>query len=49
MTTPSTFTGNLFWLAPVALLLAASANLYAQQPISISLKGHSETPPRPAD
>ena len=32
------------WL-PLALLLLASANLYAQQPMSISLKGDSEVPP----
>jgi hypothetical protein len=31
--------------APLALLLLASANLYAQQPMSLSLKGMSEVPP----
>ena len=31
--------------APVALLLMASANLYAQQPMSITLKGSAEVPP----
>lgn len=30
---------------PLALLLLASASLYAQQPMSISLKGASEVPP----
>lgn len=30
---------------PFALLLLASANLYAQQPISISLSGDAEVPP----
>ncbi len=32
-------------VAPLALLLLASANLYAEQPMSISLKGSSEVPP----
>ena len=32
-------------LAPLALLLLASANLYAQQPMSISLAGDAEVPP----
>lgn len=32
-------------LVPFALLLLASANLYAQQPMSISLKGSAEVPP----
>jgi len=32
-------------LAPLALLLLASANLYAQQPMSISLSGAAEVPP----
>jgi len=32
-------------LLPLALLLLASASLYAQQPISISLNGASEVPP----
>ncbi|MDO9008721.1 MAG: hypothetical protein Q7U80_10930, partial [Thiobacillus sp.] len=31
--------------APFALLLMASANLYAQQPMLISLKGDAEVPP----
>lgn len=31
--------------AQLALLLLASANLYAQQPMSISLKGSTEVPP----
>jgi len=31
--------------APLALLLLASANLYAQQPMSISLNGAAEVPP----
>jgi len=31
--------------APFALLLLASANLYAQQPILISLNGDAEVPP----
>lgn len=32
-------------VAPLVLLLMASANLYAQQPLSISLKGSAEVPP----
>ncbi|HWR78183.1 MAG TPA: CHRD domain-containing protein [Thiobacillus sp.] len=32
-------------VTPLALLLLASANLYAQQPMSISLKGSAEVPP----
>jgi len=32
-------------MTPLALLLMASANLYAQQPISISLTGDAEVPP----
>ncbi|HRK77152.1 MAG TPA: CHRD domain-containing protein [Thiobacillus sp.] len=32
-------------VAPLALLLMASANLYAQQPISVSLTGDAEVPP----
>lgn len=32
-------------MVPLALLLMASANLYAQQPMSISLNGGSEVPP----
>lgn len=32
-------------LAPVTMLLLASAGLYAQQPMSISLKGDAEVPP----
>ena len=32
-------------LAPLALLLLASTNLYAQQPMSISLSGAAEVPP----
>jgi len=37
---------SLFRLvAPVAVLFLASANLYAQQPMSISLTGASEVPP----
>lgn len=32
-------------VAPYALLLLASANLYAQQPVSLSLKGGYEVPP----
>ena len=32
-------------VAPLALLLLASANLYAQEPMSISLKGEFEVPP----
>ncbi|MHB1590564.1 MAG: CHRD domain-containing protein [Sulfuricella sp.] len=32
-------------VAPLALLLLASANLYAQQPVSIFLKGDFEVPP----
>jgi hypothetical protein len=31
--------------APLAFLFLASANLYAQQPLSLSLKGASEVPP----
>lgn len=31
--------------APLALLLMTSANLYAQQPMSITLKGSAEVPP----
>jgi len=31
--------------APLALMLMVSANLYAQQPMSISLKGSSQVPP----
>lgn len=31
--------------APLALMLLASANLYAQQPMSPSLKGSAEVPP----
>lgn len=34
----------LRWVVPFALLLA-SANVYAQKPISITLKGASEVPP----
>lgn len=34
-----------FRLLPFALLLLASANLYAQQPMSISLSGAAEVPP----
>jgi hypothetical protein len=32
-------------VAPLALLLLASTNLYAQQPMSISLTGDAEVPP----
>jgi hypothetical protein len=32
-------------LLPFTLLLLASANLYAQQPMSISLNGNAEVPP----
>ena len=31
--------------APLALLLMTSANLYAQQPMSVTLKGSAEVPP----
>ncbi len=31
--------------APLAFLLMVSANLYAQQPVSITLKGSAEVPP----
>ena len=46
MMNTSKFSWSLLTLvAPLALLLLASANLYAQQPISISLNGGSEVPP----
>jgi len=46
MSNPSrTPINRLSRLAPFALLLLASANLYAQQPLSISLKGGAEVPP----
>lgn len=32
------------WAASLALLLMASANLYAQQPMAITLKGDAEVP-----
>lgn len=35
----------LFRVAPLALVLLASANLYAQQPMPIYLNGASEVPP----
>lgn len=38
-------TSPLSRVAPLALLLLASANLYAQQPMSISLTGDAEVPP----
>lgn len=38
-------TSPLSRVAPLALLLLSSANLYAQQPMSISLKGSAEVPP----
>jgi len=38
-------TSPLSLVAPLALLLLASANLYAQQPMSISLTGDAEIPP----
>ncbi len=46
MIKPSEFTrGRISRVVPLALLLLVSANLYAQQPVSISLKGDSEVPP----
>jgi len=46
MTNPSKSTTSLLCrAAPFALLLLVSANLYAQQPMSISLKGSAEVPP----
>ena len=46
MIQPSKSPGTLLRLwAPFALLLVASANLHAQQPISISLSGDTEVPP----
>jgi hypothetical protein len=46
MINPSKSRGTLpRLLLPFALLLLASANLYAQQPISISLSGDAEVPP----
>lgn len=38
-------TTALHRLAPVTMLLLASAGLHAQQPMSISLKGDAEVPP----
>ena len=38
-------TSPLSLVVPLALLLLASANLYAQQPMSISLTGDAEIPP----
>lgn len=32
-------------LAPIALLLLVSTNLYAQQPVPLALKGSAEVPP----
>lgn len=37
--------GLLGRAVPLALLLLASANLYAQQPMSLTLKGSAEVPP----
>lgn len=37
--------GRLSLAVPLALLLLVSANLYAQQPVSISMKGDFEVPP----
>ncbi len=46
MINPSKSTTSLLCrAAPFALLLLVSANLYAQQPMSISLKGSAEVPP----
>ncbi|HUX65151.1 CHRD domain-containing protein [Sulfuricella sp.] len=46
MINTSKFPRSLLSLAaPLALLLLASANLYAQQPMSISLNGSSVVPP----
>ncbi len=33
------------WAAALAFLLIASANLYAQQPMALTLKGDAEVPP----
>jgi len=43
--TPNIPKSRLSKMAPLALLLLASANLYAQQPMSISLNGAAEVPP----
>ena len=46
MINPSKSTTSLLRrVAPLALLLLASANLYAQQAMSISLNGDAEVPP----
>ena len=46
MNTPSkAITSLLSRVAPLALLLLSSANLYAQQAMSISLNGAAEVPP----
>lgn len=43
--TQKSLRSRLSLVAPAALLLLASANLYAQQPVSISLSGSGEVPP----
>lgn len=46
MTTTSPFSRRLFRrFTPLALMLAASADLYAQLPVAVSLQGRSEVPP----
>ena len=46
MTTKSTSSRQLFSrVVPLTLLLLASANLYAQQPIDVTLTGSTVVPP----
>lgn len=43
--TSKSLVSRLRRVSPLALLLLVSANLYAQEPMSISLKGEFEVPP----